>query len=314
MRLHGNCVHARHESGERVAHHIYVRERSLFKARNRRTVVWQFTSGKIRRVVNDQHAVDPRFETVVVLGLQHEPVELRRVGHRELFPQEDGGIQPAHVSQRRHDKRFSIANRQRPDAPRAVIKRSLPPRRGRAGSLVRSFHVLPRTSGGQQRRVLQRCPPRSTARGSPASGEIVVERRMDELDRVAIPRRRRVAHRRPWKAESKTDLVHDLARGISERQRLAAARQPGASIRIERPHRSRGAVLRLYERGILGYDHIASRRKIGGRERVGEPVREGPARQIHRVGARIVELHKFARIGFYIRVVVDFIDDDRCRC
>ena len=308
--LHRDGVHASHEGGERIAHHVHIRERSLFKARNRRSAEAQLTGRKVRRVIHHERAVDPHLEAVIILRLENQPVELQRISHRELFPQEDRSVETIHVSQRCSNEQFSVTDRQRPHAPTAVIKRRLPPRRHGTGSLVRSLHVFPGLRSGEQRRVHQRRAARTAAGTSPASRQIIVERRMNQLDGIAISRSRRVTHRRPREAECKADLVLDLSGRIAQRQLLATAGEAGAAVGIERSERARCAILRLEKSRVLRHDHIAARRKIRGRKSVIQAIREGPAREIHHVGAPVVELHEFPRIGLHIRVVMNFVDDD----
>ena len=244
------------------------------------------------------------------MRLQNQLRELRRVGDVELLAEEDRRVAAVHVREQRADERLAVADGQRAGQPRRIIERGLPPIRDGVGGRVGALHIFPRGRGREQRRVLHRRPARAAARHAPASGEIVVQRGMDQLNGLAAAYDERVADRGPRKAERVIHLVLNLVGRVAQRDFFPTARQAGAAVGVERPERAAHAELRLEKRRVLRHDHVAARRDIGGGERVVNSVREKPSAQIHCARPGVMQLDELRRLRFHVRVVMDLVDDD----
>src|SRR5262245_18755808 len=132
---------------------------------------------------------------------------------------------------------------------------------------------------------------------------------MNQLDRVPASGRDGITHCWPRETELIFDFVNRCAGGVNEPDSFAPGMQDGNAGRIKWAEDAADGEFGLEKGRVLRHDDKCTGGDVRRREHEAQSLVEGPSCQVHRPRPRIIEFDELRRLGFYVRVVVDFVDD-----
>ena len=275
-------------------------EARVLQSRDCGAVIRQVARRNIR--IHHLIPVDPDAETVVILRLERQRLNLRQIRHHKFPPHKHRAVAPLHVAQNRAQEILTISDCRHPHRPRRIVEARLPPGGRRIRCLRRPFQETPRRLRVDQS-VRRRTARFESRRCPPAPAQTVVQRRIDQLDGKA----RQIAHRRPRKAQLIIDRLLHGARSVAQLQMIPLIAQ------LARPRpQCVAAELRLERRWIRRQHQIPLRgnHRPGGKSKT-DPRAESPATEGHAVRVGIVQLDELDLLRVDRRRIMNLIDDHR---
>ena len=259
---------------------------------------------------DDFDAVDPDDRAVVDEDLHFQLArDVLRQFDRELFPQKHADVVVLHIIQHGLIQRVTHADRRRAGEPGAVFDEiGHTPGVGRAGGLAQSLAIAPRCA--QFDELLLQDFVRTEAGRTPTAGQVVVERRMDQLDRRSLA----VGRHGPGRTDAVIDRVDTSAGGGPQADFLAVVVERAGGFVTEvfaELAEGRDAERLQQVFGVSGnHNHLARRDRAAGGKHIVDPVVKKPAGDVDRVVVRVDEFNELGQLRVVFGVVVDFVDDD----